>query len=272
MLSYFEKYAIIACVVGVAVPLVVSTVYPMVTNEILAAHLWGMFLLIALLLVTLYVMSVAMSKLADKVAQGYIDHYDKECDPQRMLDESASLRAAMQPPYNPAGAWFSAYSAQALLDVGHADEAKRIEEGLRQSIAHEKKPSRKADIIVNLVPLAMKIDGPEAVRDDSALAISFLDAAGAPPQDPRRLYLQSQIAMAAGKLGGDEERLIDLYEKIIGTGHFEMRLRVESAWDEARIFYRRGEHERERACLEFVVKYGNKLALVGQAQARLATL
>ncbi len=272
MLNYFRSYEIVVCVVGVGIPFVVSTVWASVTGEIMAASITGLILLILLLLVSLFVMQFIMSKVADRKINKYISYYDNDCDPQKMLDESVKVREKLQAPFNTLVAWFASYCAQALLDVGHTQQAQIIAGDLRQSVDAQSKTTRKVDILVNLVPLLSKLEGAKSASECSQYALNMLDEINEPEKSSRRIYLQNQLKMAQERIDNDNNELIALYESTRDNNSLAMRIRVEYAWDEARIFYSEGSKDRELSCLHFVVDNGNKLALVGVARKRLAAL
>ncbi len=272
MLNYFRSYEIIVCVVGVGIPIVVSTVWAYTTGEIMASSIMGLILLILLLLVSLFVMQFIMGKVADGKINKYISYYDNDCDPQKMLDESAKVRERLVAPFNTVAAWFAAYCAQALLDVGHTQQAQTIAKDIRSSVDSQNKTTRKVDVLMNLVPLLAKLEGATSARDCSQYALNLLDEINEPQKSNRRAYLQNQFNMAQERIDNNNDALISLYESTRNNKYLAMRIRVEYAWDEARIFYSDGSKDRELSCLHFVVDNGNKLALVSAARKRLAEL
>ncbi len=272
MLNYFRSYEIIVCVVGVGIPIVVSTVWAVTTGEIMASSIMGLIVLILLLLVSLFVMQLIMSRVADRKIAKYISYYNDDCDPQKLLDESSKVRARLQAPFNTVAAWFAAYCAQALLDTGHSQQAQAIANDLRISTDAQSKTTRKVDVLVNLVPLLSKLEGAESAHKCAQYALNLLDQINEPEKSSRRSYLKSQLKMEQERMDNNNEELISLYESTRNSPYTTMRIRVECAWDEARIFYAEKNRDRELSCLQFVVDHGNKLALVGSARKRLAEL
>ncbi len=116
MLPYVKKYVIVACVIAVVIPLVVSTVWPLFTGQIMAASVGGLILLLALFFGGFLVAVRVMGRKADELVDSYIALYDEKCDPQAFVDASRDIASSVVVPFTPSGAWFVGYYAQAMLD------------------------------------------------------------------------------------------------------------------------------------------------------------
>lgn len=268
MLPYFKRYTIYVCIIAVALPVVVSTVWPLLTGHIMASSILGLVLLFALFVAGLLLGYRIFGNKADKTAEMHLDRYNDDCDPEALVNGGAEIAGAIAFPCIPAGAWYMGYYAQALLDMGRVEEAREIEEGIASSVPAVKKDAMKVGIIVNLLPLKEKIHGTEAAIQlvDEGLAICS-QSTGAVTQEEE--FLKSQKTILEARMSGDARKVSQLDEKIRSNAQYPMRIRVEYAWDAASAEYKLGNASEEKTALEFVADHGNKLALVAKAKARL---
>lgn len=272
MLPYFKGYAIAVCAIAVALPLIASTVWPLVTGQIIASSLGGLALQFLLFFGGLLVGYRIFERRAESVVDGYLKPYNDGCNPKALLDRGHKLACAITFPCNAQAAWFMGYYGQACLDEGRTEDARTIEEGLRQSISAQKKPDQKCAIIVSLVPLAEKLSSASdalALIDEGLALISTSSSAEASAQ---RTYLESQRAIMGARMAGDHEKLMDLDERVASSGAYPMRLRVEYAWDAAASAFKMGSVGEESRFLGFVADHGGTLALAEQARSRLAAM
>ncbi len=272
MLPYFKKYVVIACAFAALVPVVVSTGFAFSTGTILASTIQGLVTLLALFFGTFLVSTGLLSKVADAKVDEMIAIYDGECDPERFLDASREIAAAVTVPFPEPGAWFMSFYGQALLDAGDVKRAEAVEKMMYDSIARAKKRSLQAAIVVALLPLALKTKGPAEALPMIDKGLGLLNGIDDQASVQRRGYLATQREIVSKRLDGDTTALIALYEGLTSNEVLPLRIRVESAWDEAQLHYSLGHAEDEARCLRFVSDYGNKLVLVGRARARLAEL
>lgn len=272
MLPYFKKYTIYVCIIAVALPVVVSTIYPMFTGQIMAASLSGMLIEIGLLFLGMIVGFNIFERRAEARTNELLSYYNDDCDPERLVQEGAKLAHDIPFPCNESGAWYLSTYAQALLDTGNVEGADVIYGGLEQSIAHAKKPEAKAGILVNVVPLAEKM---RSMDDTLALIVQGLDLLRdqtSPAATERRQYLNSQKAIFDARKANDVADIIKLDEAVKTNPSYPMRLRVEFAWNEGSAYFHQGDRAKEIECLRFVVQNGGALKLVSQANARLEKL
>ncbi|WP_251212270.1 hypothetical protein [Adlercreutzia murintestinalis] len=272
MLPYFKKYSIIACIIGVLPSVVVSTVYPMVTGSIMASTLGGLAVLLALFMVSMVLGFNIMERVAETRTNGLLALYNDACDPEALIAQGKEVAEAVSFPCRAAGAWYMAYYAQALLEEGKVDQARLIEQGLRQSIQAVKKPQQKAGILVNLIPLADKLDGTEEALALVGQGLALVSGDAGPVAVELRAFLESQEKIMRVRESGHAEDAARLDEAIRASDAYPMRIRVEAAWAEARAYYQLGDAAAERRSLAFVVDHGNRLALVAKAQQRLASV
>ena len=164
------------------------------------------------------------------------------------------------------------YYAQALLDIGVVENARAIERAMYESIASSKKLEDQAQIVTNLVPLSTKVLGPAETLPIIEMGLNLLSEGPQLKLAPAIAFLENQRVIVSAQVEGDDDKLVRFYSSVRLNEEIPLRIRVEQAWDEARIHYRKGNASAERACLEFVVEKGNKLALVKSAEQRLLAL
>ena len=126
MLAYYKRYAIISCVVAVAVPLAVSTAYAAVTGKIMAASLDGLIVLLLLLFGTMVLMQGVFARRVDGRTAQLLALYNDDCDPEAFVEQGRAVADAITEPYDVTGSWFMTYYGQALLDAGKADQARKV--------------------------------------------------------------------------------------------------------------------------------------------------
>lgn len=273
MFPYFKKYAIICCVIAVAVPVVVSTVYAAVTGSIMAASLGGLITLLVLLFGSMYIAQSFFARKADAETEAMLAKYNDDCDPRAFTQDAARIIDNIQPPYNVMASWFLTYYAQALLDEGNAQQARAIDENMLKSADAAKNDSIRLGILMNTVPLVTKTQGPQAALDIVNKALALLPNIQQAPQgnDPAT-FLNNQKTLLEATLTGDTATLRALYGKVRQDEDLPMRIRVESAWKEAQACHSASDTAQEKTCLDFVVNNGNELALVAPARKQLAAL
>ena len=272
MLAYYKRYAIISCVVAVAVPLAVSTAYAAVTGKIMAASLDGLIVLLLLLFGTMALMQGVFARRVDGRTAQLLDLYHDDCDPEAFVEQGRAVADAITEPYDVTGSWFMTYYGQALLDAGKADQARKVAEALRESVAAARKPQAKVGIIANAVPLVAKVDGPKAALDLVGEGLELAGGQDADPADSRVVFLRGQQRLRQAEAADDDAELRSFYEKSVADATVPERLRVESAWKLARLAFRSGDVATERRMLRYVVGHGGKLALVAPARKQLDAL
>lgn len=272
MFSFNRKYMFMATGAGLVVTALVQTIYSLATKQAMAATLPGLALSLALFIVVTAFAAMHFSKRANEDADSLIALYDELCDPQAFADQGKATASAMTVPYDASSSWFMSYYAQALLDLGITQNAREIERAMYESVAESKKAEEQAQIITNLVPLSLKVLGPADTLPIIAKGLDLLNAGPALKLAPAIAFLENQQVIANAQVNKDDEKLVRFYNSTRLNEEVPLRIRVEQAWDEARIHYRTGNAEAERACLEFVVAKGNKLALVQPAKDRLRAI
>ena len=193
-------------------------------------------------------------------------------DAKRLVDAGAKLAEAIPTPCDQSGSWFMGYYAQALLDLGRRDEAMGILAGLKASMQAAKNASAKVGILVNVLPLVEKAEGPKAALDLADEGVGLCDQAGDAGASQMRDYLESQRKVLRVELSDDPAGIARVAGGIAGSDRYPMRIRVEFAWREASAQYKLGDLAEEKRALEFVARNGGKLALAQKAAERLAKL
>lgn len=272
MLPFYRKYVIAVCASAVVVSIVVSTIWAFVTGRVMASTIEGLLISLALFFGTLAVAGRIFNNKATEETERLFALYNDRCDPEAFVNEAADLARTAREARGELSSWVMSYYAQALLDVGKPEAARAIEAEQVGSVDALKKTADQAAVVVNMVPLAMKLDEPPVVMALIDHGIELIGDAEDFASTERRTYLQGQREIMEARLAGDNERLVGLYERIRTSAAGPLRVRVERAWDEAQLHFRAGDVERERACLQFVADKGNKLALVKPARERLAAL
>ena len=272
MLAYHKKYAIISCIVAVAVPVAVSTAYAMVTGKIMAASLDGLLVLLLLLFGTMVLMQGVFARRVDARTAQLLALYNDDCDPEAFVEKGRSVADAITEPYDVTGSWFMTYYGQALLDVGQVDQARKVAEAMHASVAVASKPRVKVGIIANAVPLIAKVEGPKAALELVDEGLALVGGNGEGPASPQATFLRGQQRLRQAEVAGDEPELRGFYEKTIEDAAVPQRLRVESAWKLAQVSYKAKDDATEQRMLRYVVGHGGKLALVAPAKRQLAKL
>lgn len=269
MLVYFKKYVIAVCAIAVALPVVVSTVWPLFTGQLMAASLGGLILEFVLFFAGFFLGYQIFERRAERVADGFIYLYNVDCNPEAFLSHGSELAHSITFPCNPSGAWFMGFYAQACLDAGRMDEAKAIEEGLRQSIAAQKRPQQKCSVIIALIPLVEKTGTLQDVRSLIEEGLELIRQDSSTSAAPQREFLHSRLKVVEARQSQDYANLVKLDDAIVASSSYPMRIRVEFAWDGASASYKLGNTVDEKRLLSFITAHGGSLALVAQAQKRL---
>lgn len=272
MLVYFKKYVIALCALAVALPVIASTIWPLATGQLMASTLGGLILEFALFIGGFLVGYQIFSRRAERVADGFVYLYNVDCNPEAFLNHGSELARSITYPCNPSGAWYLGYYAQACLDVGRMDEAKAIEEGLRASIAAQKKPQHKCSVIIALIPLVEKTGTLQEVRSLVEEGLTLIASDASSTAEVQRIFLTSQQKIADARMASNLEQLKQLDDLVVSSSSYPMRIRVEFAWDAASASYKLGKVEDERQMLAFIIQHGGTLALVAHARKRLDAL
>lgn len=272
MLPYFKKYVIAVCAIAVLLLIVASTLWPLMTGQIMAASLLGMVLQFVLFFGGLLIGYVIFERRAERVADGYLYLYDVDCNPEALISHGSALARAITFPCNGSGAWFLSSYAQACLDVGRMDEARTILSGLRESVSAQKKPAQKVEIIMYLIPLEEKMGTLAEVSRLIEEGIHLVSEDASPEASVRRDYLTSQRVLANARASHDYEKLVKLDDAVVSSSAYPMRIRVEYAWDAASACFKLKDEGTERKLLSFIVDHGGSLALVARAKERLSHL
>ena len=272
MFTYFKGYTVGICAIAIALPVVTSTLWPMFTGQMMAASLGGTILMFALFIVGMFFGWLIFSRLADSKVQRMINAYNNDCDPDTLIREGSNIAIQVVYPCNQAASWFMGYYGQALLDSGNAQLAKNILGGLRLSIDAAKTPQEKVGILVNYLPLDEKMSGLQDALSVIDEGLGYCKEAKSSQVASFSDFLRSQKRIMQDLVSDDKQNAVDMCEKIRSDSSYPTRLRVEYAWIEASKLYGSGDKKEEANCLDFIVKNGNKLALVEKAKARLSDL
>lgn len=272
MLAFYRKYVIAVCAISVGVPVVVSTIWPLVTGQIMAASIPGLATLIVLLFGALVISSRFFGAKADAETERLFDLYNAQCDPRAFVDEAAQVAAYASARVGELSSWFLSYFGQALLDVGEASRAEDIAQAQLEGMQRCRTASEQAAVAVNMVPLLAKLREPADVLPLVSQGLELLGSADDFASNQRRDYLRLQRDYLTARAEGDRETVVRMCQDVRANEDQPLRVRVERSWDEAQVHFAAGEASLERACLEFVVENGNKLALVGPARVRLAAI
>ena len=259
------RYLVIASGLAIVVTAIVQTIFPTVTGVAMSSTIPGMLVSVVLFGVIMFGVLGYFGKKVNTNVDEMISLYDDACDPQ-------AFSIAAQP-YAERTSWFMSYFAQALLDLGEVQKAQRIEQNMYESIRMTQSVDVQAQIIVNLVPLINKVLGPADAIPVIQKGLELLEG-GQAIQNAHEYeaYLRNQMTIAQALVESEDDTLARFYKAARTNPTVPLRVRVEQAWDEAKICYRAGEAERERECLEFIVENGNNLARVKPAKDRLASL
>lgn len=273
MLPYFKKYVIWCCVIAVAVPVVTSTVYVVVTGEMIATTLPGLLFMLVLLFGSMMAAQSFFGRKADERTEAMLALYNEQCDPAAFAQQASDVVVNMREPYDVMASWFLTYYAQALLDEGKTDQAKAIEAAMLRSVDAAKNDFVRLGVMMNAVPLVTKTQGPRAALDLVERGLSLVPSLQQGPRTADPLtFLNDQKMLLEAAVAHDDAALRSLYARVHDDAGLPMRIRVESAWKEAQACHGLGDVLCERACLDFVAANGRDLALVAPARERLASL
>ena len=272
MVVYFKSYVVLMCAIAVGLPVVYSTVYPMMTGQLAASSLSGLITMFVLFILGMLLGFGFFERRAQAKADGWVALYNDRCDPQAFVGEGASLASAMSPPYTQASAWYMGYYAQAKLELGDAQDAKDILDAMLSSIDSAKKPIVGIGVLVNAVPLMEKIEGPSKtlsmIQDGLSLCDHVKGAASAQCRD----FLQSQLSIVEARSQQDYRKVESLDETVWRSSRYPVRIRAEYAWDGASAAYHLGDLSTEKKALEYASKNGGSLAIASKAAERLSHL
>lgn len=267
------RYLVIASGLAIVVTAIVQTIFTTVTGVAMSSTIPGMLVSVVLFGVIMFGVLGYFGKKVNTNVDEMISLYDDACDPQAFSIAAQPYAESVPMPYDQRTSWFMSYFAQALLDLGEVQKAQRIEQNMYESIRMTQSVDVQAQIIVNLVPLINKVLGPADAIPVIQKGLELLES-GQTVQNAHEYeaYLRNQMTIAQALVESEDDTLARFYKAARTNPTVPLRVRVEQAWDEAKICYRAGEAERERECLEFIVENGNNLALVKPAKDRLASL
>lgn len=273
MFANSGRYIVIASGLAIVVTAVVQTIYTAATGRAMSSTLPGLAVSCLLFVVVMLATYVYFGRRNGANVDALVSLYDDGCDPRAFVDGSAGYVEKMTVPYDAEASWFMSYYAQALLDLGEAKRAQQIEQSMYDSIRSAGLVETQAKIIVNLVPLVVKVLGPADAVPVIQKGLDLLESGqcGADAAE-FEAYLVNQLALARAAASQDDVLLERFYFSTRRNEVLPLRIRVEQAWEEAKIHYRAGETGKEAECLEFVVQNGNKLALVKPATDRLLAI
>lgn len=235
----------------------------------MASSISGLLLLLAIFAVSMFVGVNAMEHVAQKKTNEVLDLYNAECDPEAFIAKGAPIADAVTFPCREAGAWYMSYYAQAELDAGNKDKAIEIEHQIQSSYEAAKNVRLKAGILVNLIQVVDKIDGNSEALKLINEGFSLTKGDMTPVGRERTAFLESQKKIMESRLAVNPENAFKIDSAVVKSNAYPMRIRVEAAWDQARQAYKMGNTPAETDALQFVVKNGNKLALVKKAKKQL---
>lgn len=272
MLPYFKKHVIAVCAIAVALPVIASMIWPLFTGSVIASSVTGMILQFVLFFGGLLVAYRIFERHDERMVEDWLRLYNVDCDPEAFLRAAAPLAAAITFPCNAQAAWFLGYYAQALLDAGRHDEARAIEEGLRESIQAQKKPLARSEVISTLIPLVEKTGTLSDAKGLIDEGLDLISRDGGEDAAVQRAHLESQLKLIDARMRRDFDELLALDRSVVASSSYPMRLRVELAWDGASASYKMGDVAEERELLDFICQHGGGLALVDHARKRLDAL
>lgn len=267
------RYLVIASGLAIVVTAVIQTIYTTITGMAMSSTIPGMLLSIVLFGVIMFGVLGYFGKKINTNVDEMVSLYDDACDPQAFTIAAQPYAETIPMPYDHQSSWFMSYFAQALLDLGEVQKAQRIEQNMYESIRMTQSVEVQAQIIVNLVPLINKVLGPADAIPVIQKGLELLES-GQPVENAAQYeaYLRNQLTIAQALVESKDDTLARFYKAARTNPTVPLRVRVEQAWDEAKVCYRSGDLEREKECLEFIVEHGNNLALVKPAKERLASL
>ena len=272
MIHYFRRDLIIAVVIGGCIPLVVMTAWSWVVGFNVSGTLYGLIAALLILFVSMYCCVRYATRRADAKAQAMVDVYDDQCDPNGFIEAATPIADGITPPVLEPGAWFLSLFGQASLDIGDQTRARTMLNIVETSAQAAKNDATRSAILTNAIPLSLKLRGPEATATLIDGALAMLESSHDAHAMLQKTYLASQRELCRDLIDRRDGALLARYRGIREDSRAVMRMRVEYAWDEARICYDQGLRDEELDCLRFIVDHGNRLAFVPAAQRRLAEL
>lgn len=267
MLTYFKRYEIAACVVSVAIPLVVVNVWSLIAGEAMGFTAAGAVVSVVLLLGGLFVFTRVFANLAQSKAEKLVSLYNDGCDAVSFVEQGAKIAASASAPLNELSAWYLSFYAPALIDVGRRDEAAKLGLLLQESVADAPDDATRLALYADLVPLVSALFGPAKV---SALADEGLRLSAAAADEvsaQRKSYLEWARAVADAKLSNNTDALLANYRIIWGNVDQCMRLRVEYAQAEGALREKLGHAEAARGCMRFAADNGKSLPAAIEARS-----
>lgn len=271
MLPYFKKYAIFVCICAVVPVLIATTVWPLITGQIMASSIAGLALMFALFIAGLLVGYFIFSRVAENKTEAMLNKYNMQCDPQALIDEGSGIMHEINLPLNQTSSWFAGYYAQAMLDVGDSKEAAVVLQRMEDSVPKAKNAYVKCAVISNMLPLVEKVEGATSAIKYSEEALQ-LCSESKKANDTYRDYLLSQKTIYEAETSDDAKRIASLSEGIRSNARYPMRIRVEYAWKAANAYFKLNNSSQEISELKFIVEKGGTLKLKDKAKSRLSQL
>ena len=267
------RYLVIASGLAIVVTAVIQGVYTALFGVAMSSTVPGMLVSVALFGAVMFGVLAHFNKKISVSVDELISLYDDSCDPQAFVVSGQALADTLSVPYDHRSSWFMSYFAQALLDLGEVQRAQRIEQNMYDSIRQSESVEVQVQIIVNLVPLITKVLGPADAVPVIQKGLELLESQEGMADAPQyEAYLRSQLTIASATVNADNEMLIGYYSASRNNPAIPLRIRVEQAWEEAKIRYRTQDEQLEKECLEFVVEHGCNLALAKPAKERLSSI
>lgn len=267
MLTYFKRYEILACVLAVAVPLVVVNVWSLATGQAMGFTAAGAAVSIVLLLGGLFVFTRLFAGMAQNKAEALVSLYNDGCDARAFAEGGGKIAASASTPLNELSAWYLSFYANALIDLGQRNEAAKIGLMLQESVQDAPDDATRLALYADLVPLVGALFGPQKVSELSNEALMLNVDAADEVAAQRRSYLEWARAVACAKLSRDTDSLLANYRVIWGNADQCMRLRVEYAVQEGKLHEALGNTEAARGCMRFAADNGKDLPAAIEARA-----
>ena len=267
MLTYFKRYEVLACVVSVAVPLVVVNAWSLVSGQAMGFTAAGAAVSVLLLFGGLFFFTRLFSGMAQSKAESLVSLYNDGCDAKAFVDDGKKIAASASAPLNELSAWYLSFYANALIDLRQREEAAEIGLLLQESVQDAPDDATRLALYADLVPLVGALFGPKKVSElaNEALALRVDQADEVAAQ--RRSYLEWARAVADAQLGNDMDSLLANYRIIWGNAEQCMRLRVEYAAREGKLHEALGHAEAAHGCMRFAADNGRDLPAAIEARA-----
>lgn len=277
MLAYFKRYRLIAFAVSFGVPIIAIAIVALATGINLMSGILGGVIFLAGMLVLLAITGSYFSKRAEREAESALALYNEQCDPEGLLVDGKQIATAIYEECyakstTDLGAWFLSPYALACADTGAAEDAQMMEQIMLDHTPENATPLQRAGIIINVEPLTLRLHGPETALSIARDAEALLAEDSTPEAESKKSYLRFEIPMLEALIAGNGEALLSQFESVRASESSPMRLRVLDADAAGGIYASLGNIDEARKAYQFVIENGNKLPVVDEARAKLATL